>query len=552
MDNELKKELPEQGLPETDTFAPEQTELTESDLEAQRWLDELLAATEPDPLPLSDEAPAVEPEISAPGETEAAGEPEDEHWFDQLEAPVEDVPEIGTDEHAVSAHEMADMADMELEKIMQEAMSEDWDIAAIEQEILSEPIEEAFPAEGITPDGASDLYTDGGEDPETDEGPVRKVRPKRKNGYGLFGLPHLVSTAIWAAICITIGITLGRLIWVCAADVLAFGRPDRDVEITITETDTLDTITQKLHNAGLIEYPELFKFYAKLADVEEDGKISRGTFTLNTQYDYHALVGGMSSSSSYRKTIEVIIPEGYTCAQIFAKLEENGVCTAAELEQYCTQSEFASYWFLEDVEKGTKYCLEGFLFPDTYEFYIGSTAKEVFIKLLAGFEAHFDEEMVAQLEVLNQTLEAMYKKHGASDKFVPLTLKDVVTVASMIEKETAFSGESPTIASVIYNRLSDPHNYPKLQIDATVVYALGGKNDLTAEDLKFDSPYNTYLYDGLPPAAISNPGSFSLKAALNPSETDYRFYALDPTAEYPQHRFFKTRKEHEAFLKSLE
>lgn len=571
MENENWKDLPDTGNPE-----PADTELTEADLEAQRWLEELLASTDPDPLIGAEvlaELPAepeistepelsVQPEIPEGLELSAAPEAQEEpvsqsqeeeaHWFEQLESPVDSAPEIGTDEHAVSAHEMTDMADMELEKIIQEAMSEDWDISAIEREILSEPIEEAFPAEGITEDVSTDLYTDGGEDPDAQEGPVRKVRPKRRNGYGLFGLPHLVSTAIWAAICITIGITLGRLIWVCAADVLAFGRPDRDVEITITEADTLDTITEKLYNAGLIKYPQLFKFYADLADVEEEGKISRGTFTLNTQYDYHALVGGMSSSSSYRKTIEVVIPEGYTCAQIFAKLEEYGVCTAAELEQYCVESEFASYWFLEDVPKGTKYCLEGFLFPDTYEFYVGATPKEVFIKLLAGFENQFDEEMVAQLEVLNQTLEAMYKSHGASERFVPLTVKDVVTVASMIEKETAYSGESPTIASVIYNRLSDPYNYPKLQIDATVVYALGGKNDLTSDDLKFDSPYNTYLYDGLPPGAISNPGAFSLKAALNPADTDYRFYALDPTAEYPQHKFFKTLKEHEAFLKSLE
>ncbi len=545
MENENNKDLPQLDSPE----------LTGADLEAQQWLDELLASTEPDALPEVEDVPA-EPEAPseaepAPDEGPDAERPDDEHWFDQLEAPAEESLEIGTDEHAVSSHEMADMADMELEKIIQEAMSNEWDLAAIEREILSEPIEEAFPEKSFTEELPSDLYTDGGQEPQEDEDTGRKVRPKRKKGYGLFGLPHLVSVAIWAVICIGIGITLGNLIWVCAADVLAFGRPDKDVQITITAEDTLDTITDKLHNAGLIEYPELFKFYANLTDVMEEGKISQGTFTLNTMYDYHALVGGMSSSSSYRTTTEVVIPEGYTAAQIFARLEEAGVCSAAELEKYCEDNEFSSYWFLEGVEKGSKYCLEGFLYPNTYEFYVNSTAREVFIKILGGFENQFDDEMKAQLEVLNQHLEAMYKANGASDKFQPLTVHDVVIVASMIEKETAYSGESPVIASVIYNRLSNPNNYQTLDIDATLVYALGGKTDLTDEDLAMDHPYNTRVAKGLPPGAISNPGEYSLKAALNPADTKYYFYVLDPTAEITSHRFFKTYDEHKAFLDSL-
>ncbi len=537
MENEINKDLPESGNPVT-----EKPELNEAELEAQKWLEELLASTEPDPLPVVEEVPPQEPTPDEP----------DEHWFQQLESPLDSAPEIGADEVAVASHEMTDMADAELEKIIQEAMSEEWDLAAIEHEIMSEPIEEAFPEDSITEQLTGHLYTDGGEDPEEiPVDPNRKVRPKRKGGYGLFGLPHLVSVAIWALLCVGIGVTLGRLVWVCASDILAFGRADKDVSITITATDNLDTITEKLHDAGLIQYPQLFKFYANLTGVEEEGKISQGTFTLNTMYDYHALVGGMSSSSSYRSTTEVVIPEGFTCAQIFAKLEESGVCSAAELEQYCIESEFSSYWFLDDVEKGQKYTLEGFLYPNTYQFYVNSTPREVFIKMLAGFESQFDEEMVAQLETLNQRIEAMYKANGAAEKFVPLTVHDVVIVASMIEKETAFSGESPTIASVIYNRITNPYNYPTLDIDATLVYALGGKNDLTAEDLAMDHPYNTYKVKGLPPGAISNPGEYSLKAALNPEDTSYHFYVLDPTAEITSHRFFKTYQEHKDFLESL-
>ncbi|MDD6199668.1 MAG: endolytic transglycosylase MltG [Firmicutes bacterium] len=476
------------------------------------------------------------------------GLPDD--WFEDLLTAPDTGEEIGTDEQAVSSHAMTGLSDLELEKIMQEAMSDDWDIplTEAEPEPQPEPVQDREYADNLE------------EDPEDEpqalpEGGVpRKVRPRHKGGYGLFGLPHLLSTAIWAAIILVIGVSLGRLLWLCASDILAFGRPDVNVTITISETDTLDTITDKLYNAGLIRYPGLFKMYAKLAKVEEKDKISTGTFELNTMYDYHALVGGMSSTSSYRQSVKVMIPEGYTCAQIFALLEENGVCTVEKLESYAEQSEFASYEFLDGVERGSKYCLEGFLFPDTYEFYTNDSPQRIFHKFLSRFDDQFDDEMRAQIDTLNERLAAMYRRNGYSQEYADahkLTLRDVVIVASMIEKETAHTGEIRNISSVIYNRLTNPGQYPKLNIDATIVYALGGKTDLTKEDLQVDSPYNTYLYEGLPPGAISNPGLFSLKAALDPADTDYYFYALDPTAEIREHRFFRTYEEHRKFLESL-
>ena len=469
--------------------------------------------------------------------------------------------EIATDEQAVGSHPMADISDMEFEKIMQEALSEEWDLEDI-------AAEELIP-DAQTEDFLDNDYADTDEDAleydqesesapvqeeeEPDDGSIpRKVRPKRKNGYGLFAIPHLISTGIWAALILLIGISLGRLLWLGAADVLAFGRQDKTVTITITTADTLDTITNKLHNAGLIKYPNLFKMYAKLAKVEEKGKISAGTFELNTLYDYHALVGGMSATSSYRETVEVMIPEGYTCAQIFAMLEENGVCTVAELENYAATSEFSSYWFLEGAPRGHKYCLEGFMYPDTYEFYTNDTPQRIFHKFLSRFDDMFSDEMVAQIDELNERLAQMYRSRGLSQTYIDenkLTIYEVVTIASMIEKETAHTGEIRTISSVIYNRLTNPGNYPYLNIDATLVYALGGKTDLTAEDKKFDNPYNTYLYKGLPPGPISNPGMFSLKAALDPLDTGYYFYALDPSIH--EHKFFKTYDEHKNFLASL-
>ena len=482
-----------------------------------------------------------------------------EDLFADLLSTQKEEPEAIAERPDSDASIISDEADMDFEKIMQEALAEDWDLSEIAENSLYRDEETEEFADNDYGDSEEDPQDTGiaeddfSEEEEIPEGSVpRKVRPKRKNGYGLFAIPHLISTGIWAALILLIGISLGRLLWLGAADVLAFGRQDRPVTITITTADTLDTITNKLHNAGLIKYPNLFKLYAKLAKVEEKGKISTGTFELNTLYDYHALVGGMSATSSYRESVKVMIPEGYTCAQIFAMLEENGVCTVAELENYAATSEFASYWFLDGMERGSKYCLEGFMYPDTYEFYTNDTPQRIFHKFLSRFDEMFDDEMVAKIDELNERLAAIYRSRGFSQSYIDenkLTIYKVVIIASMIEKETAHTGEIRTISSVIYNRLTNPGNYPYLNIDATLVYALGGKTELTTEDKKLDSPYNTYLYKGLPPGPISNPGMFSLKAALDPLDTGYYFYALDPSIH--EHKFFKTYDEHKDFLASL-
>jgi UPF0755 protein len=384
------------------------------------------------------------------------------------------------------------------------------------------------------------------------ERPVRKGRPKAKKGVGMLGLPHLFATLIWLLIILAIGTTLGRMLWVCAADVLAFGREEKDVTISITTDDTMESIAQKLKSAGLIRYPELFLLYADLTDVEEEGKITTGTFTLNTVYDYHALVRHMSPRSGSRAVVEdVLIPEGYNCRQIFALLEEKGVCKASDLEKWAAEGQLSDYWFLEGIERGHIYCLEGFLFPDTYDFYENSTPRAALEKMLDGFEYRFSEEMRDKIPTLNAHLSEMMRKNGFDEAFIAenqFDIRDVVNVASLIEKETANEQESYKIASVIYNRLFNWGKNPRyLNIDATIIYALGGKTDLTSEDMAVDSPYNTYTNVGMTPGPIANPGLSSMLAALDPESTGYYYYVLNP--EVGTHSFSKTLTEHEKLVK---
>ncbi len=394
---------------------------------------------------------------------------------------------------------------------------------------------------------------------QDNKGMERKIRPQFKKGYGLFGIPHILSTGIWLVLILVIGLTLGNILWVCTSDLMAFGKPDQKITITITEkeiqldkdgnkTVDIDAIAQKLKDAGLIKYPTLFKlFAAEITDKAYD--IDVGTYTLNSMYDYNAMINHMSVYQASREEIDILIPEGYTCAQIFRLLEEKGVCSVAELESYMIEVgsdgldgdyELEDYWFLEGAPRADKYWLEGYMFPDTYCFYVDDEPANVVRKFLDGFDYRFTD-------LMHEKLETMRERTGLT-----LDIRDVVIIASMIEKETAGGAESYDISSVIFNRLNNASSFPYLNIDATLIYALDGNVDpetgmtkpLTQQDMEMDHPYNTYNHRGLPPGPISNPGRNSLDAALSPNEdTGYYYYVFNP--HEGKHMFAKTLREQE-------
>ena len=519
------------------------------------------AVAEEIPLP---EVPAEEiPVQEAPVEEIPAEEiPADEIPIE--EAPTEEVPEtqaheqltapelgeeITPDEHAMSWHDMVHPE--ETVPYIDLSILDDPDLD-LNTGLLAEEKPDADPlADGPFGDAEQDFeeaFSAPAEKPEvpSHERPARKGRPKRKKGEGLFGIPHMLVTAVWLAIIVMVGVTLGRMLWICAAEVLAFGKEDKVVTVTVYESDTIEDITEKLYDAGLIRYPGLFKLYADLA--VDEGEIDPGIWDLNTRYDYHALVNFMNTSSTRAIIEDLLIPEGYTCQQIFELLEEHKVCTAKDLEAYAASGELKEYWFLEGVERGKGNCLEGFLFPDTYDFYKNSSPREVLEKLLDNFDHRFNEEMEAQISSLNDHLAELMRKDGRSEETIAASLfdiRDVVIVVSLIEKETANNDESYTIASVIYNRLFNWGSTPAfLNIDASIIYAQGGFSEVI--DTGIDNPYNTYKFTGLTPGPIANPGLASLKAALDPASTNYYFYVLNPATG--KHQFSTTLAEHEGYV----
>ena len=488
----------------------------------------------------AEEAPVEEAPVEESPVEEAPVEEAPAEEIPVEEAPADEIPAVDT----TPAEEPTRPFDLNV--------IEDPDLIpetpAAEEPAVPEFPDQAFRAEAQEFQNAFNAPAEEQEPPVHDR-PARKGRPKRKKGEGLFGIPHLLVTVVWLAIIVMVGVTLGRMLWVCAAEVLAFGRPDKVVSVTIYESDSIDDVTEKLHKAGLIRYPGLFKLYADLA--VDEGEIDPGIWDLNTRYDYHALVNAMNASSTRAIIEDLLIPEGYTCQQIFELLEEKKVCTAKDLEDYAASGELKDYWFLEGVERGTPNCLEGFLFPDTYDFYKNSSPREVLEKLMDNFNNKFNEELQAQISTLNDHISGLMRKDGRSEETIAknqFTIREVIIVASLIEKETASNDESYTIASVIYNRLFNWGSTPAfLNIDASIIYAQGG--DAEHIDTKLDSPYNTYLHTGLTPGAIANPGLASIKAALNPASTNYYFYVLNP--ETGRHKFSTTLDEHEANVRQF-
>lgn len=359
----------------------------------------------------------------------------------------------------------------------------------------------------------------------------------------------LVGALLYVAFVIGISVLLATFGWTLANDVLALNKVDHTAVITLpgsifetkevevkTENEDGEPVTEKqivkeadvsyvagkLKESGIIEHEWLFKLFAAVSN--SDQKMRPGTYTLDTNMDYRAIVTNLGSASANRATVSVTFTEGSTTDQIFALMEEKGVSTVAELQNMAATHDYA-FSFLQDIPLGDYHRLEGYLFPDTYTFYLNEDPKTAINKMLVNFDAKFTDEMREQVAQTDYSI------------------RDILTIASLIEKET--DGEDQkTIASVIYNRLERPtaETVGLLQIDATLAYINGGKVP-TEADKEIDSPYNTYMYKGLPAGPIANPGMAAIRAAMNPEETGYYYYVLNP--ETNRHEYSKTYSEHQ-------
>lgn len=290
------------------------------------------------------------------------------------------------------------------------------------------------------------------------------------------------------------------------------------VVFEINKGSSAYSVGEKLKEEGLIKDENVFKYQLKLNS--EYSNFQAGKYTINKNETLEGLIKRFSSGDSIpNETVKVTFPEGLTTKEMLSLIEKELFLNPTEIMEYA-HSNGSKYWFLNEVPTDNTY-LDGVLFPDTYEFSGEANVEEVITKMLDNTEKKlepFKEKMVNH----------------------ELSVRELLTLSSLIEKEARHDQDRPMISGIIYNRLADNM---LLQIDATVLAVIGHKNTVTYEDLKVDSPYNTYKYKGLPPSPIAMPGVSSIEAALNPIQHTYLFYVADRETGF--HHFAETFKEHE-------
>ena len=290
-------------------------------------------------------------------------------------------------------------------------------------------------------------------------------------------------------------------IWQCFKIVDTPLKINNEEIVEVAEGDSFYGILDKLSEEGKIKNKFLVKLYLKICGIKPE--VLEGTYKLNKSMTLNEFVNLLTDSN--KDKVYITIPEGYTIDDIAEKLEENNICNSKEFIDSVKNYELPKYI---SNNPNKRYNLEGFLFPDTYSFNENENADFIIKTMLNRFEKVW-QEIVEDLNI-SIPEEEIEKK---------------VNVASIIEKEAVVDSERSFISSVIYNRIAI--GMP-LQIDATVIYSYGYHIEKMYEKyLEIDSPYNTYMYYGLPIGPISNPGRASLMAALKPKETDYLYYLLE-------------------------
>lgn len=288
-------------------------------------------------------------------------------------------------------------------------------------------------------------------------------------------------------------------------------------QIVIPKGSSVRTVSKILEEEKIIKDSFVFELYCKLS--KNADSLKAGRYSISSSMDIPEIVEVMVSGKALIDTAKFTIPEGYNQEQIVEKLDSLGVVSKESIES-ALKAELYQYEFLGQIPEREN-MLEGYLFPDTYEIYRDTTAEAIIDKLLQRFDSVFTEEYRNRAKELNMTID------------------QVITLASIIEREARLDSERKTISAVFHNRLK---KNMMLQSCATIQYLLKEQKEvLTYKDLEIESPYNTYKYAGLPPGPIASPGLKSIEAALYPEDTEFLYFVA---REDGSHVFTKTYSEH--------
>ena len=339
-----------------------------------------------------------------------------------------------------------------------------------------------------------------------EEQPRRRKRRRKKHRHLLliFSVLLMLGTAMFLALFAISS----------ATDMFAFGKRDKQVEITVEKGMTVSEIADMLEDEGVIERPATFKFYAQLRNKADS--FQAGDYVLNSNMSYDRIITAMRSGDTIKEEVTITFYEGMTVGEIADLLEEKEVCDSNEFITALESDEF-TYEFIDMMpESKLRFRkLEGYVFPDTYNFYLGENASSVARKFLKNFQSRI-------MPIYNEIQDA------------GMTLDEAIILASIIQKEAGNEEEMKTVSSVFHNRMDNTSaGLPMLQSDVTIHYV---ENDIkpyqkrTTQEM-YDA-YNTYVCHGLPIGPVCNPGLDAIYAAIDPDDTNYYFFVTDVNGKY--------------------
>ncbi|MBP5604459.1 MAG: endolytic transglycosylase MltG [Ruminiclostridium sp.] len=351
-----------------------------------------------------------------------------------------------------------------------------------------------------------------------------------------------------------------------ALDFTGVASTEFEIDVTIPEDATIETVAAILSENNIINDPKFFKAYADFTDkIKNDGKKSGkefipGKYTVSSNMTYSTLLSILQTRNVPRKTVSVRIIEGMTAYEIGELLEENNICFADDFRKY-----YKNILNIYDFERRVKENslkfnqLEGYLFPDTYEFYVinamengvkptgDETPEEAYNKMKEESEENAKEAAKKMYANFNSKMtRAMYKKMGE----MHLTLDETIALASIVQKEAADTEDMGKVASVFLNRIRNSAEFPFLQSDVTVLYV---ENDIkpfiegtSAAKNRIYNAYNTYVCRGIPSGAVCNPGIDAINAVIDAPDTPYLYFCANK--ETGEIYYAQTHEEHEQNL----
>lgn len=344
--------------------------------------------------------------------------------------------------------------------------------------------------------------------------PARKRRKPRRGAAVLF----------WLLVIVASSCLLAWFALMSVNDLFGFGKEDRQIEVTVERGMTVTQIASLLEEEGVIDHALTFRLYAAFR--KRDTGFLAGDYVLNSKMGYDRIISALQSGDTIKEEVTIIFYEGMSIREMAALLQEKGVCDALEFIAYLENADL-EFEFVDMLpENPLRFRrLEGYLFPDTYDFYVGENVASVARKFLRNFQNRVFPEIYQ--EILN----------------AGMTLDEAVTLASLIQEEASNEEQMGKVSSVFHNRMDNPAaGLPRLQSDVTIHYV---ERDIKPyqsriEQQMYDA-YNTYVCEGLPVGPICSSGLAAIRAAIHPEDTSYYFFVTDVNGVY---YYSKTIGEH--------